>query len=79
MGCKGEYNEGDHCCWIEGVACPFLEEETVQGRHWACGLLRELGSWEKVHTDPRYVATLKPIWEQKGIKDCGNYTCENCS
>ena len=46
-----------HCCWINGTVCPYLEEHTVEGRRWVCGLLRELGTWEKVYTDPRYLAT----------------------
>lgn len=53
--CHG--NGPDHCCTIQGVTCPYLEEGTVKGRRWACGLLRELGSWEAVYTDPRYQAS----------------------
>jgi hypothetical protein len=55
MICHGNLTE--HCCWIEGQVCPFLEENTVPGRRWACGLYRELGSWDKVHSDPRYLAS----------------------
>lgn len=46
-----------HCCWINGRVCPYLEEGTVEGRRWVCGLLRELGSWAAVYTDPRYQTT----------------------
>lgn len=52
MICHG--NAEDHCCWFQGRVCEFLEENTVPGRRWACGLFRELGSWDAVHADPRY-------------------------
>jgi len=50
--CHG--NGPDHCCYIAGQVCEFLEENTVEGRRWACGLYREHGSWEKVYADPRH-------------------------
>jgi hypothetical protein len=53
--CHG--NGADHCCYIGGRVCPFLEEGTVPGRRWACGLYRELRSWDAVHADPRYLAS----------------------
>ena len=58
--CHGN-NEG-HCCWLGGVLCPFLEENTVEGRRWACGLFRELGDWELVHEDHRYIDKVLPLW-----------------
>jgi hypothetical protein len=55
MVCHG--NNDFHCCWINGQVCLHLEERTVEGRRWACGLLRELGTWDAVYQDPRYQAT----------------------
>ncbi len=55
MICTG--NNMDHCCWINGAVCPYLEENTVEGRRWACGLLRELGSWEAVYASNEYQTT----------------------
>jgi hypothetical protein len=50
--------------------CQFLEENTIPGRRWACGLLRELGSWEAVHADVRY-APIQAVWNRVGIESCG--------
>jgi hypothetical protein len=60
--CHG--NGEEHCCWLgDGGLCPYLEENTVEGRRWACGLRRELRSWKKVHADPRYLADVQPFFD----------------
>lgn len=66
--CHG--NGETHCCWVAGEVCEFLEENTVPGRRWACGLLRELGNWNAVHADPRY-APIQVEWDKVGIESCG--------
>lgn len=83
MACDGNYL--DHCCYVDGVACRFLEEGTVRGRHWACALMREHGDWKKVHVDPRYLEHVKPAWERSALKgqDCGDWPakgvqCPSC-
>lgn len=83
MQCPGD--TADHCCYLNGERCHFLEEGTVPGRRWACGLYRELGSWQKVHIDPRYLQTVKPGWAGTGIEnyECGQWpppgvTCPVC-
>ena len=84
MPCLG--NRDDHCCWIKGTPCPHLEENTVEGRRWACGLRRKLGNWDDVITSPEYLADVAPHFEPKGM-NCrdwpdgtgGNaYTCAEC-
>ena len=45
--------DGGHCCWVRGTVCEFLIENH-DGRRFACGLMAELGDWDKVHADPRY-------------------------
>lgn len=64
----------DHCCYLgrHGV-CPYLEEGTIPGRRWACGLRRELGSWDAVHADDRYLTTVRPCWDEVGMVDCGDW------
>ena len=81
--CAG--NADDSCCYVAGVPCRFLEEHTVPGRRWACGLYRELGSWARVHADPRYLTHVKPHWENSPLRgqDCGDWpapgvTCPTC-
>ena len=83
VGCAGTAQ--DHCCFVAGDVCPHLEEHTVPGRLWSCGLRRELGSWEAVHADPRYLADVKPHIEASplGSMDCGDWpppgvTCPSC-
>lgn len=63
-GCHG--NGADHCCYWSSEPCPFLEENTVPGRRWSCALYRELGSWDTVHSDQRYLDTLQPLWRGQG-------------
>lgn len=66
-----------HCCWLAGTPCPFLqqasEEKQAEGFYWTCQLRTENGSWEKTHADPRYLETVKPVWDRCGIKNCGNW------
>lgn len=53
MKCHG--NGDDHCCWFNGEVCQFLEENTVPGRRWACGLHRKYGGWEGALASPEYI------------------------
>lgn len=62
--------DGGHCCWVNGKVCKYLEISTVPGRRFACGLRRELGSWEEVHKDPRY-QPIQEHWDKVGIESCG--------
>lgn len=64
--------DGNHCCYVDGQVCEFLEENTVPGRHWVCGLRRELGDWDLVHADPRY-QPIHEIWVRTGTQDCGDF------
>lgn len=81
--CAGTSNE--HCCHIAGAVCPHLEEGTVPGRRWACGLRRVLGSWPAVHADARYLTSVKSYLKTTALKDmdCGDWpppgvTCPSC-
>lgn len=65
-GCHG--NGADHCCyWPDAngqqIVCPFLEQNTVAGRRWACGKRRVLGSWAAVHADPDYLNVVGTLWQ----------------
>jgi len=61
----------------------FLEENTVEGRRWACSLRCELGSWEAVHADRRYLeGPGKFLMNHSGVY-CGDWppkgqTCGAC-
>jgi hypothetical protein len=78
-------NPDDHCCWMgkRGV-CPFLTRSTVPGFYWACELRRDLGSWDAVHQDSRYIEEVKAYWLSIGLEeDCGDYPapgkkCHTC-
>ena len=59
----------DHCCWVAGKACPHLEENTVVGRRWACGLRRDLGNWDAVITSDRYLADVAPHFGEMNCRD----------
>lgn len=66
--CHG--NGDNHCCYVAGAVCDYLEENSIPGRRWTCGLLRELGSWDQVHADPRY-QPIQAEWDKVGIESCG--------
>lgn len=68
--CSG--NTEEHCCWIDGVECIYLETDTIPDRHWVCGLRRELGSWNAVHQDERYLINIKSKLSPH-LGDCGNW------
>lgn len=73
MECTGRGDaNGEHCCFVDGERCRFLEEN-VGGRRWVCGLRRELGSWDAVHEDARYLASVQPAWDRVGIESCGSW------
>lgn len=80
--CTG--NASDHCCYF-GTVCEHLEENTVPGRRWACGLLRRYGSWEAVYASPEWPAVLEKA-VACGLSDqyrCGSWppvgqTCAVC-
>lgn len=70
--CTGAGNvNGDHCCYVNGEACQYLEMNTIPGRKWVCGLYRTLGSWDAVHEDEGYKANVQSVWDQVGIESCG--------
>lgn len=86
MKCLGR-NLEDHCCYLDGKPCAFVEENTQPGFRWSCGLRRELGSWDAVLSDPRYVAEVLPKHvarsERLGIplSNCGDWPAdpESCA
>jgi len=69
--CSG--NAADHCCWFDGQVCTFLEENTVPGRRWACGLLRVTGSWESAMGSQEFTQVVLPKAIAAGLDD--TYTC----
>jgi hypothetical protein len=72
MTCHG--NGDDHCCWISGEVCRYLEENTAPGRRWACGLLRRAGSWPAVYQSVAYRSNVRPRLRAAGVTvDCGDW------
>ena len=58
-------NGADHCCWFNGEVCPFLRDDGPQpmdGVRWVCTLYEELGDWDLVHEDQRYLDVVGPLW-----------------
>lgn len=67
--CHG--NGEDHCCYFGGVVCPFLRDDGPQPnqggvRRWVCSLMEELGDWNLVHEDQRYLDTVGTMWQGSG-------------
>lgn len=74
--CHG--NNENHCCYVNGEVCQFLGENIVSGRRWACSLYVELGDWDLVHQDPRYVTVVQSNWIANGTPDCGTWVGPGC-
>lgn len=72
----------DHCCWLRGMECPYARQ--LVGGTWECTLRSELGSWEAVHEDPRYLRDVKPEIDTMGlVENCGDWpgpgqVCATC-
>ena len=69
------------CCGVPGHPggmCKFLVD--VPGRAKGCGLFVELGSWDAVHADPRYLAEVRPAWDANAppVPDCGDWRGPGC-
>ena len=73
--CNG--NEEDHCCYLKGKVCEYLEENTVPGRRWVCGIRKKYNSWEETHHDPDYTRDIKPLLNDIGITNCGEWPRQN--
>ena len=80
--CTG--NTDDHCCYF-GSACQHVEENTVEGRRWACGLHRVYGSWEAVYASDEWdgVLTTAVSVGLPSTYKCGEWptvgtTCATC-
>ena len=74
--CHG--NCDSHCCVFRNVICPFVEENTIKGRRWTCGLLRELGDWDLVLADKRYKEIVQPLWDtipERVGDNCRDWLC----
>lgn len=64
MPCDG--NSEQTCCTIRGEYCPYLifnyTDEDGHFRKFACSLRAELGNWDSVLADPRYVEDISGSW-----------------
>ena len=68
--CDGSGDNGNHCCYVDGEVCRFLTYVENVPR---CSLRLELGSWDKVHKDMRYLTHIQPVWDRVGIESCGSF------
>ncbi len=60
MACHG--TGPDHCCYIAGEVCSYLETDTIAGRRWVCGLLRKYETWDAVYASPEYQGSPPSLW-----------------
>lgn len=80
----GAQNNTGHCCWINGTVCVFLRDDGLDAtRRWVCTLREELGSWEAVHKDIRYIEKVRPTLDKFNQANCGYWpgpgvTCGEC-
>lgn len=67
-----------HCCWLDGVVCPFLRDDGIDtSRRWVCTFRERLGSWEAVHSDPEYLDTIGPVMMGLTGVLCGDWPTRN--
>ena len=79
----------DHCCYFKGEACQYVIAVNRPPFKWACSLRDELGSWDAVYKDPRYIKNVKPKMSLvAGAEhlDCGDWpektahkNCRECN
>ena len=66
-----------HWCWINGEECWYLVVDQHPTRKYACGLMMELGSWDAVYADPRYVRDVRAAFDEwadpERWPDCGDW------
>ena len=77
------HGNGEHCCYVPGLTnpefgegvCPFLVQNVIPGRRWACGLLVDKGSWQAVHKSKEYQTVVRPVWQGNDppVADCGDW------
>jgi hypothetical protein len=74
--CSGNFD--DHCCHLGkyGV-CKYLEKNATENRIWTCSLRRELGDWDLVHNDERYVSEIKVKLLEYDLPNCGDWPRQN--
>lgn len=66
LPCSGEGRpNGDHCCYLDGVRCPYLVEN-ANGRRYACSIRLKYDSWEEMNASDEYHYVGK-FWELKGL------------
>jgi hypothetical protein len=73
MPCCG--NGDKHCCWVNGSPCKHLQENTVPGRRWACGLRVKYGNWDDVIASSEYHKDIVPVWGNP--YDPNNLNCKD--
>jgi len=97
--CRAGETTGGHCCWINGQVCPFLRDDGPPQairwidstpyprphatRRYVCTLREELGSWEAVHQDARYLTFVAASVHSVVGVNCGDWpppgeTCVEC-
>ena len=64
MPCDG--NSEQTCCTVKGENCQYLifnyTDEDGLFRKFACSLRAELGDWDAVLSDPRYIKNIAGSW-----------------
>lgn len=82
--CKAGVTTEGHCCWINGVVCPFLRDDGKRRfrRRFVCTLREKLGSWQAVHESAEYIEHVAPTMARIGV-ECGDWprpgeTCAEC-
>ena len=66
----------DHCCYLGrfGVCSLLRDDGPDAARRWVCTLREEHGNWADVHTDPRYLAEVRPMLDEIDVVvDCGDW------
>jgi len=72
--CQGTPEQ--HCCWIDGLECPFL----VKTATIDCGLRSELKTWPAVYLDTRYQQIVQPTFDRLAPgKGCGDWPLDTCA
>ena len=83
--CHGNGNNLDgneHCCYVDGQVCKFLETDAAPDRKYSCGIWRNLAAktpplgvkqvWDQVHDHDAYLE-VRLAFQRSGTMLCGGF------
>ena len=72
--CLAGVTTAGHCCHLgEHGVCRYLRVDADGPRAFVCTFRGRHSSWEEAHCDPEYQREVKPLLDELGLPDCGDW------